>query len=82
MTFNTPSSVSCSPSAVIAAVRAGTSHTRLNRRPVLPGSRTHTFPDDLATSTAAARSITNSCSASGISSGTEPVTGVGFRFPF
>ena len=49
----------------MAPVRAGTSHTRLNRRPDLPGSRAHTFPAALATSIAATRSMTNSCSASG-----------------
>ena len=40
----------------MAPVRAGTSHTRLNRRPVFAGSRTHTLPAALATSTAATRS--------------------------
>ena len=53
----------------MAPVRAGRSHTRLNRRPDLPGSRTHTLPVALATSIAAARSTTSSCSASGISTG-------------
>src|SRR4029077_17448989 len=66
---STPSSTRSSASSVTAAVVAATSHTRLTRRPAFPGSRTHTFPDALATSTAATRSITSSCSASGISSG-------------
>ena len=53
MTFSMPSSTSCSASSVTAPVRAATSHTRLNRRPDLPGSRTHTLPAALATSIAA-----------------------------
>jgi len=40
------------------------------------GVRTHTLPNALATSIAATRSITNSCSASGISSG----SGICLRF--
>ena len=79
--FSTPSSTSCSPSSVMAPVRAGTSHTRLNRRPVFAGSRTHTLPAALATSTAATRSITSSCSASGITSGADLSTGANLRFP-
>jgi hypothetical protein len=53
-------------------VRADTSQTRLNRRPKLPGCRTQTLPESLQTSIAAARSTTSSCSASGISTGTDP----------
>ena len=53
----------------------------LNRRPVLAGSRTHTLPAALATSTAATRSITSSCSASGITSGADLSTGANLRFP-
>ena len=70
-----PDSISCSASSPIAPVRADTSHTRLNRRPDLPGSRTHTVPAALATSIAAARSITNSCSASAISTGSGATAG-------
>ena len=76
MTFSTSRSMSCWASSPIAPVRAGTSHTRENRRPDLPGSRTHTVPVALATSIAAARSITTSWSASGISTG--PATTAGF----
>src|SRR5574338_1391494 len=79
VTFSIPNSISCSASSVMAPVRADTPHTRLNRRPDLPLSRTHTLPDALATSTAAARSITSSCSASGISIGTDLLAGIGLR---
>ena len=37
MTFSMPDSISCSASSPMAPVRAGTSHTRLNRRPDLAG---------------------------------------------
>jgi len=59
---------------VTAPVVASTSHTLLTRRRSR-GVRTHTVPDALATSMAHTRSITSSCSASGISSGTAPCFG-------
>ena len=43
--------------------------------PRLAGSRTHTLPPALAASMAATRSITNSCSASGISTGPDTTAG-------
>src|SRR5450755_3320417 len=54
-----------------ARVVASTSHTLLTRRPGFDscGTRTHTLPESLATSTAATRCRTCSCSSSSISWG-------------
>jgi hypothetical protein len=76
VTFSTPTSASWAASSLTAPVVASTSQTLLTRRRSR-GVRTHTLPNALATSMAATRSITNSCSASGISSG---VNGSCFRF--
>lgn len=71
MTFSIPTATRWSASSITARVVAATSHTRLTRRPALVscGRRVHTMPESLATSIAQTRSITNSWSASRISSG-------------
>ena len=66
-----PRPASSSASVMIALVVADTCHTLLTRRPgtFSCGNRMHTMPDAFATSIAATRSATSSCSSSSISSG-------------
>jgi hypothetical protein len=68
---------------MIAPVVAATSHTLLTRLPGREGcgTRVHTTPDALATSTAATRPTTCSCSSSSISCGSL-VTGTVLQSPF
>ncbi len=76
MTRSIPRPTNCSPSWMIAPVVAPTSHTLLTRLPGREGcgTRVHTMPDALATSTAATRSTTCSWSSSWISCGSR-ITG-------
>ena len=76
MTRSIPRPTNRSPSWMIAPVVAPTSHTLLTRLPGREGcgTRVHTMPDALATSTAATRSTTCSWSSSSISCGSR-ITG-------
>jgi hypothetical protein len=66
-----PSLRSWRPSARIVSIRAFTVHTVLRRAPGRDGCgmRVHTIPESFATSTAATRSWTRSCSSSSITCG-------------
>src|ERR1700752_2002127 len=76
-----PNSVSWPAKSLTVPVVAATSQTVLTRRRSR-GLRTHTLPDALATSMAATRSMTSSCSASGISCGTGVRFGFDLNLPF
>ena len=71
VTISMPSAFSWRPSLPIVPIRAVTIHTVLRRAPGRDGCgvRVHTIPASFATSTAATRSWTRSCSSSPITGG-------------
>ena len=71
VTISIPSFFSWRPSARTAPIRALTVQTVLRRAPGRDGCgvRVHTIPESFATSTAATRSWTRSCSSSSITCG-------------